>query len=262
MNLLSLFTGTWLTNMYNLEDIRIKVLHEASKDDRGIITPEMFNNALKFAEISILAERLGLPEGYIPGKSVGQEAYPLTAKIEDDVRPFLKTIEVVLDNKGQAPLPSDYLRRSRIDYEYTFIKTTKTATLDCSDPEEVVTVEKTELIGIEILFNRDYTSKKFHSYKFPTEEYPICTFYDFGIEVSPLSVKKIKFDYISIPKGAYWGYNMVNEDAVYDASKSQQLQCPVDLYPKIASYILRYVAQNLGSQGTVKYAESNFNSGL
>lgn len=247
----------------NLEDIRIKVFNEANKDIRGSITPTMFNNALLFAEISVVAERLGLPEGYVPGRATGQEAYPLTAKEEDDLRPYLKSVPLTLDANGRTALPTDYLRRSSVDSLYKWTVSSPVLSLDCDEVANgPILTEKTKMVNVEVMFNRNYSIKKFHSYKFPTEEFPICAFYDFGIEVSPASVKTVQFDYISLPVGAKWAYTVPNGVETYDPTNSIQLQCPQDLYPKISSYILRYVGMNLGDIDTAKYADMNYKSGL
>lgn len=249
--------------MMNLEDIRIKVFNEANKDIRGSITPTMFNNALLFAEISVIAERLGLPEGYVPGKATGQEAYPLTAKVEDDLRPYLKSVPLTLDGNGRSPLPPDYLRRSSVDSEYKWTVSVPVQSLDCDDVSKGPSlVNNSKMVNVEVMFNRNYSIKKFHSYKFPTGEFPICAFYDFGIEVAPSTIKTVQFDYISLPIGALWAYTSPDGDPVYDDANSRQLQCPQDLYPKISSYVLRYVAKNLGDDATAAYADSNYKSGL
>lgn len=249
--------------MLNLEDIRINVQSGIAKDVNGHFTPFQFNNALLFAEIAFQAERLGLPEGYVPGKLTGQEAYPGTAKIEDDIRPYLKKTILTLDAQGRAPLPEDYVRRSSIDADYTRTYKVPVRSLDCEEAAEAPkTVSESSMVTVEVMFNKEYTTKKYHSFKFPTEEFPICSFYDFGIEVTPAAIGKVHFDYISLPKGAKWAYTRVGNKEVYDPANSIQLQCPVDCYPKIASYIKIYMTTYLGDESRKQTATDQYNAGV
>lgn len=235
----------------------------ANKTGRGYLTPDDFNNVLLFAETMFVAERLGLPEQYIAGKATGKEAYPLTKKIEDDLRPYLVSLDTTVPSSGVLTMPSDYLRNSSINSTYSWAKKDAVVTLDCEDAETGFTENtKTRQVNVDVMINKAYTDRKYNSYKYPTKEFPICTFYDFGIEFAPTEIGPIRFDYISVPKGAYWGYDATDGGAVYNATKSKQLQCPQDCYYKITAFILRHLGINLGAEDVQAFASQAFLNGV
>ncbi len=234
----------------------------ANKTGRGYLTPDDFNNVLLFAETMFVAERLGLPEQYIAGKATGKEAYPLTKKIEDDLRPYLVPLNTTVPSNGIIPLPTDYLRNSSINSTYSWAKKEAIITLDCEDADGFTESTKTREVNVDVMINKAYTDRKYNSYKYPTKEFPICTFYDFGIEFAPADIGAIRFDYISVPKGAYWGFDNVNGEAIYNAAKSKQLQCPQDCYYKITSFVLRHLGLNLGTTEVQAFASQAFLNGV
>lgn len=220
----------------------------ANKSGRGYITPDEFNAAILFAETMFVATRLGLPEDYAPGKATGQEAYPLTFKIEDDLRPYLKSLSVDVPITGVLPIPPDYLRKSSISSFFHKTVSSPVVTLDCDDADEMTTRDMSREVNVDVLFNNEFTDRKGHSYKGPTLEFPICTFYNYGIEFAPSNIGATRIDYISVPTGAKWGYDMVNEEPVYNPLLSTQLQCPQDCYSKITGFVLKAVGLNISSE--------------
>lgn len=236
----------------------------ANKTGRGYITPNDFNNVLQFAETMFIAERLGLPEQYIPGKATGKEAYPLTQKIEDDLRPYLQSVFFTVPiSNGIVTLPTDYLRNSSINSTYTRTKYTPAMSLDCTDSEALPTTTTiSREVNVDVMINKAYTERKSHSYDYPTTEFPISTFYNYGIEFLPSNVGDVRFDYIAVPKGAYWGYNIVNEQTTYDPIQSRQLQCPQDCYYKITSFVLKCVGINLASPEVAAFAQQVLTDGI
>lgn len=241
----------------DINSVKTLVNFCSNKTGRGYMTANDFNNVILFAETMFVAERIGLPEQYVAGKATGKEAYPLTQKIENDLRPYLESIFLdVSPTSGVLPIPIDYLFISSLSSNYVWTKAIPPKSLDyeaASAPPTIVTT--TREVNIDVLINKAYTDRKSHSYDYPTTEFPICTFYDYGIEFLPLSIGQVRFDYISIPKGAYWGFNTIGNVEVYDASKSKQLQCPQDCYYKIMAFVLKNLGINLSDEAVQKYGQ-------
>jgi hypothetical protein len=244
----------------DVNDIKNWTDYIANKNGRGYDTPDQFNTGLLFAETMFVATRLGLPEGYIPGKPTGQEGYPMTAKIEDDIRPYLVSVDLTIPSTGIVPIPPDYLRRSSMSSWFTRQVSVPNISLDCDQPQ-YITKTVTREVNVDFIFNQEFTDRKWNSYKAPDLEFPICTFYNYGIEFAPVTLGSARFDYISVPKGAYWGWNDVNGQAVYDPSKSKQLQCPQDAYSKIVGFLLKNLGLNISNETVMAAGQQIWNQG-
>lgn len=236
----------------------------SNKHNRGYITSEEFNGTYVLsAETMFVATRLGLPEQYVVGKAAGQQGFPLNYKISDDLRPYLKRVEINVPNSDVlAPIPTDYLRIDNINSIYSYTETQRVRTLEECDATSTGTVwTKTRPVNVDIMLAGEFTDRIGHSYLDPTTEFPICSFYYDGIDVRPKNIGKIYMEYISSPVGAYWGYDEVAGDRVYNPSKSRQLQAPQDNYLLIASLILKMVGVNLSDEQVFGFAQDVIKNG-
>ena len=66
----------------------------ANKESSGAhMGPDEFNELLPRAQDDFFIKRYGVPEDYQPGRPFPRQAFELTQKILDDLRPLKKPIE-------------------------------------------------------------------------------------------------------------------------------------------------------------------------
>lgn len=206
------------------------------------ITPDQFNLLLGRASDDYFKLKYGLPEEYQPGSPLPRQAYAVSQKIIDDLRPFIKTGSLTIDAEGKGKYPTDYVHVSAV--RYMFITQD-----ECGDPKAV---EKT----VTELEDNQVAEISSHSLRFPTKEYPYYTFYSDHIQFFPNDLNTVKFNYLKYPEQAVWGFEIENDVAVYNPDTSTQLPWPKITHNDIARMILSYEGINLREQQLIQYVET------
>lgn len=223
--------------LYQLNEVR------ANKDQSGrSFTYEQFNAALQGVNIDFLKLKYGLPEEYKPGMALPRQAWEVTQKITDDLR-ACKVIMggrtkplLVVDQYGFANLPSDYIHYSALRWDRT---------ANSADSEVANEVEHTP---IDVMKDGDFDGRLFSKIKTPWSKYPFCRVNNNHIEFRPLNIRFAVFSYIRMPRTPYLAVTVDgNNDYVYDAENSVELEWPVDAHIDIANLIFQTMSENLSN---------------
>lgn len=208
-----------------VEDIRNWVNFELNKHQSGnTLDKDEYNLCLSWANQQYFKKKYGLPEEYRPGQPLPAQAFQVTQKIIDDMRPFLlskggKNLpKLVIDKDGFANYPKDYIHLSSIRYGNYPIQNVSNDVLGDKLSSAIVA---------------------------PTKKYPICCFYSDYIKFYPEDLGFVDFDYIRMPITPIWGADIINDEYVYNPQKSVQLEWPEQTHTDIANLILGYASINL-----------------
>jgi hypothetical protein len=201
----------------------------------GTLNPEEFNLALKWANQQYFKTKYGLPETYTPGTPLPPQAWSITQENIDALSPFLKgkggrdypALKVDID--GRASIPPDYVHVSSVRYGNK---------------------------AVEVLSNDVLGDRLSSALVYPSEKYPICTFYGGYIQFHPVSLGFVNFDYLRMPETPVWAYTVVNDQAVYNSNASIQLEWNPIYHIDIANLTLQYAANNLRDQLAMQMANN------
>lgn len=176
------------------------------KNQSGALDPDQFNLIINRASKEEFVSRVGNPHQYVPGNAMPQMGFQITQKITEDLKIFQTNANLILNNQGRANYPTDLA--------YTIpglgYKTQRDGEVYYA-PIEVIDKDKEYYrLGSKIVN--------------PTRERPVAVFENTYVQVYPIGITNINFPYLKYPTEAVWGYNMVNGRAVYDPSKSTDLE--------------------------------------
>ncbi len=224
-----------------VEEIRNWVNFELNKHQSGnTLNQDEYNLSLAWANQQYFKTKYGLPEEYRPGQPLPTQAFQVTQKIIDDMRPFLlskggKNLpQLAIDQNGFANYPSDYIHLSSIRFENRPIQSVANDVLGDKLISPIVA---------------------------PTKKYPICCFYNDYIQFYPTDLKFVDFDYIRMPVTPFWGVDIVNDEYVYNPNKSVQLEWPEQTHIDIANIILEYASVNLRDFQMTQISENRKDKG-
>lgn len=224
----------------------------ANKSQTGrSYTLDNYNLGLKAVDIEWLKTKYGLPEQYRPGMPMPSQAWEVTQKISDDLR-HLKVLMggrnkplMSVDQYGFASIPPDYIHVSTIRYD----KTANTA--DCGTASEDTS------IPIEVLKDADFDARLNSCIKNNFGKYPICRFETDYIEFRPKSLRFVLFGYLRLPTSAFLSATYdANNNLVYDAATSTQLDWPEDMHTDIFNTLYNWLAVNLKDQVGIQDSQS------
>jgi len=228
----------------------------ANKDQSGrSFTVDQYNSILQGIDIDYLKLKYGLPEEYKPGAPLPRQAWEITQKITDDLRHLKKIMGgrdyplLVIDKNGYANIPSDYVHQSALRWDQTLNAP------DCVSENEL------NQIPIEVLTDADFDSRLWDAIRVPWTRYPFCKFNSDHIEFQPKNMQFAVFSYIRMPRAAFLSVTLDSDNNyVYDAANSLQLEWPNDMHMDIANRIYMYWADNLSNplmvqSGAKKLAE-------
>jgi len=186
----------------NLEQIRdIIVLISGEKGHDFSYGPEDFCDQLHLAQLKYFKLKIGLPEEYVPGMPLPRQAYEITNRLTEDIRPFKVSKGWLLgnpyhmDSSGKMDLPEDYYMSSALTYTYAH------------DGEYL---ER----KIDILSDLEYTDQTTSVIKKPDKFFPVCNLQADFIRFSPILTEAINFSYLRLPVKPYWF--VIDNDGIYD----------------------------------------------
>lgn len=241
----------------NVNEILQYVNFRLNKEQSGrSMTEDQYNLILSVINIEYMKWKYGLPEEYQPGSPIPRQFWEATQKITDDMR-WAKVkmggqegAKMMVDQNGIAQIPSDYLHYSSIWYTYSL------NSKDCG------TKPATKVYPIEVLFDSQVGDRISHPVKGPTLKYPFCCFYNNYIEFWPKEISSVDFTYIRVPRTPVYAYTVVNDEAVYNANGSVQLEWPVDCHADIANLIVSLASENLRDQFMKQVSEQRKERGI
>ena len=224
-----------------VEEIRQWANYQLNKHQTGnTLNKEEYNLCLAWANMEYFKTKYGLPEQYVPGRPIPAQAFQITQKVMDDMRPFLKSRGgknfpmLQIDANGWAQIPQDYVHVSSIRYGKA---------------------------AVEIISNDVLGDRLASSVVEPTKRYPVCVIYSDYLQFYPIDLAEVKFDYLRTPVTPVWAATLVNDEWVYDAARSVQLEWPQDTHQDIANLIVQYASNNLRDMGMYQVAERRKDEG-
>jgi hypothetical protein len=222
----------------------------ANKDERGFVTPAVFNSFAPVAQTNIfnsLFQELTVAKNMkVRGIDV-QRHLSKMKQLEEDLSVFSKT-ETISQSNGVFAKPDDLARMIslRIAGSFVFGQTTST-------PIDIIYDEE----KLEYLLQSDLSS--------PVASHPVAFLSD-NVEVFPTSVKKIKMRYYKQPEGLLpadgsrtaavprFGYTVVSNKEIYSAANSIDFELPDHYIPRMIMEIGRMVGINLRDEAVMSYS--------
>ncbi len=178
----------------------------------GLINPDQFNLIINRAQITKFMRSYGNEQEYVPGKPIPKIAFEINQTITDELSIFIANANMILDSEGRSDYPNDYVHTiPGLGY--------KTAINNANGTGSTV-----KFVPIEIV------DKQFEYYRLasgivqPTRTNPICIEEGGYLQFYPNNIGPIRFSYLRQPMEAKWGFDLVNNRPVYNASKSVDLE--------------------------------------
>ncbi len=222
----------------------------ANKDQRGFITPAIFNNFAQVAQMSIFNKLFtDFEQGKIARiKNIDPSADKSKVKrVEEDLAYFSKTAVISQANSVFAK-PADLAR---------IISATTSGS---------ILLNQSTRINIPFVYDQakvDYIMLSELSK--PTEMFPIAVVGE-DIEVYPTTIKKIRLNYYKQPQGRNtvtgvrtasqprFGYTVVAGKEVYSVANSVDFELPEHYFADLVIEIAKLVGVNLRDQDVYAYA--------
>lgn len=229
--------------MVDVEQLYRFIQYIIKKESTGHLAPAEYNRLLPRALDDFFTQRYGLPERYQPGSPLPSIGYELTQKISDDLRPLKEELEThSVDAQGKATIPDNYVHVASLTYMSVTNK-------DCKNPEVCPR-------PIEVFDEDKFWQRVCHPNKKPTKKRPIAAFFADHIKIYPQDIDSIKFVYLRYPATPTRAYSSVNDDDVYDAATSVQIELPAITFNVLARILLSYIGINLREEMLLSYAET------
>ena len=182
--------------MVNIDDVYQKVLAIANKEQRGYITPQEFNLFADQAQMDIFEQYFYDINQFnrIPGNDT--EYADMLTLLEEKIAIF-KNIKL-------------------LEYESPYYK----------KPQELYRLGtlETGFGEIEQVTHKEYLNIKLSPLAKPTLKRAIYVDTPQGYRVYPTFTNNVQCHYVRKPRKINWGYNVINDTALYDATKSIHFQ--------------------------------------
>ena len=255
--------------MTNVNDIKIDFDALINAPQQGTYTPESLNVWINKAVDALYKQRLGLPEQYDMATAIPRIAYARTKKIHVDLKPYRKHKKAVLtldDYVFNNQLPDDLYFETSVRY-FTVIKRENKSDADklnrcgckpVQDNDELPAYIK--FIGTVELVEEDKWAHRVNSKIIKKAIY--LPFNDGWRLYFP--VKKpsyIEIDYLKRPTRALWNYDIVNDEPVYNAATSVDVEFDEMLKSEIVARMVKYYGLNVDDGNDVQYANQATNTG-
>jgi hypothetical protein len=228
--------------MDNIWDVYQYNLTRLNKEQSGrSLTQDEFNRVIPVAVYEYFKQKIGLPEAYQVGMPLSPQQWQLTQKISDDCRHLLVWMGgpdkqmLKMDTYGVANVPTDYVAFSSCYFPQQYKK-------NCDDTP----TEKPRTI--EFLPDAVWADRLSSPVKKPTEKYPVAKWFGNKIQFAPSTLGYVHFTYLREPVEPFLAVTEDdNNDYVYDAANSVQIEFPKICLPDIANMVLNTMAQQIQS---------------
>jgi len=200
-----------------------------AKSQSGNITPEQFNNAAMISQISVINDMIGNEKEYQPGQPSPRYGFGLNQKVQEDLRPIIRTPQALVFSSGVGTYPTDSL------YLFDLAET--------SSGKEIRPVEVDEArILSESVIRPPIIGKG--------------VYYSLGpsVYVLPNTIVNTLVTYVRRPVDPLWAYTVVNDVPVYDSGSSQDFELGEFLHLRICARILQFFGVNLSLPQIVQFA--------
>lgn len=216
-----------------------KILTErvyAAKNQSGSpFSPDEFNIALPNAVQILFNKRYGLPEQYAPGQEPPM-GWQKTQYVTDSEGTFLVVDYPLHLTNGMSALPANYVHKSSVKYPYV--------ERECDEAGNQFDVPKFR--NVQPMRNNEVASRLTDPLVGPTLKYPIYEIYGGNtIQVYPRNASMILLSYLRTPVRPVWGYEVIDDDPIYDPATSVNIEFPPQEQPMLAVIMLGMMGVNL-----------------
>ena len=239
--------------MASVNEVYSALKNLANKDERGFITPKVFNTFTTIAQNKIFNDLFNeLTKGQtLRARNIDAKTHHSYIKrLEEDLSYFSKE-STISQSSGVFSKPEDLSRiiSMKTSGAYVFGQSTST-------PIDVMYDES----KIEYILQSDLSA--------PSESHPVAMVSD-SIEVFPTSVKRIKVRYYKYPEGRnvstgartalaprYNATNLGSSTEVFDPTTSVDFELPDHYVPQLIIEIGKMIGINLRDQDVVAYTNA------
>jgi len=219
----------------NLDELYNFISYVAEKEKAGYtMSPTEYNLLLPVAQqefANIIWDEYEKTQKYSDILSV------LETHLGDTLAPL------TVDSNGHATLPSDYWH-----YDSAMLK--RVISYDSDGEPEI------HEVPIDIITGQQFNYRKGSQLEVPTKDYPIATVRDGYIDFLPKDLRRVVFTYLHLPSDPVYAYTIdANDDIVYNASGSTELEFPAYTHLRIARILLSKVGINLSKEELFQYAQ-------
>lgn len=212
-----------------VEELRNFINAIANKDQTGnSMTPEEYNVYLQRSTDDKLRIELGLRENADLNSKIHFDNNQIST---DAMRPFMNSVPIVAAPPGEFAVPTDYWHHRKS-----------------------IHLLNGKIKPITVLGDDEFDDIQDDAIKPPSLEYPYAKFEGTKFVVVPNTIPTITFRYLKKPTYPVWGYTIVNDEAVYNAATSVQLQWEDKYHIDIARIILAYLGINFRDEELLQYA--------
>tara|TARA_A100000172_G_scaffold4336_2_gene2618 strand:- start:10546 stop:11232 length:687 start_codon:yes stop_codon:yes gene_type:complete len=215
--------------MVNIDDVYQKVLAIANKEQRGYVTPQEFNLFANQAQMDIFEQYFYDINQFnrIPGNHT--EYSDMLTLLEEKISIFKS--QVALNYNGtvfQNPQQQNLYRLGTVLY--------RGIELQRVDYAELLQISKSPLVK-------------------PTESQPVFYERADGLIVKPNTIiNKVICTFIKKPAKVSWGYSVIGETALYDATKAQNFELHISEENNLVLKILALAGIMLQDPGVYQIA--------
>jgi len=221
--------------MVNIDTVYQRVLAIANKEQRGYITPQEFNLFANQAQMDIFEQYFHDIDQY-QRKPDNSTEYSNTVDLVDEKLSIFKykSTAAATGTAGRFILPNDIYRLGTLKYKETYV---------------IDEVKEDELIYL----NSSALSR-------PTNTRPIYTRFrttgaDDIIQVYPNSIgQDVTLTYIKQPDPVYWGYAVINGNALFDNTTAVHFKLHASEEKKIVLKILSLAGISIKDGALVQLA--------
>lgn len=200
----------------------------ANQTQSGNIKPNDFNLASERAQIQLFYTE--------------RQKWQDTQIITDALSPFLTNVVLPVALNGQVLYPSDYAGTSSVRHIYYLKSST------ANNPKSIaVTVDEMNDNAIGDVISSQIVM--------PTKRYPRIAYYSNYMQIYPRDLGSIDFTYLREPQKPVWGYNIVNNNPVYNAANSFDWEFLDQYHNAIVMIICEFLGMNIREADVVQAAE-------
>ena len=205
-----------------IDEVYSLVNYISDKNGRGYIPPAKFNLLAKTCQLEFISTRLGNLRNPVPG-------YKSNRRVDTDLRPFLYgPISVPIRSNGDFTYPDGFM------WQDSWQKLDFSPITDIQS-DQYPAIKKSVIIP-------------------PTEDNPIIIFNNPYGFIDPYSIGSFLFSYVKYPDDPVWGYDVVNDEPVYNPNTSVDFKLGIISMMDITALILEKVGMNLNKDSILSYA--------
>ncbi len=233
----------------NIQDLYYFFNTLINKEQSNEISDSQFNSVCAFVNLDIFRKYAGVPEDYQPNNPTPRIAWQMTNTVSDDLRNFIVTREIPINNSGYFPFPDDYSVFSSMWYRYLLNNP------NGGNPTNSIR-------WIENVSDGELRLRLTSNIKYPTPFYPVCAWYSYGFKVYPEDIKKVDLTYLKTPVTPFRNFTqLANDETEYNSVGSIQFEYPQTIYPDIAIRIGKYLGITIREDQFIAYMQQRQQEG-